>query len=73
MKKVSIILTVLVLILVVGLVFAETVDGGRPLMSVRLKANQTISVYCQGDEIIVDPSSGQVDVTCRVWVNSTVP
>lgn len=44
--------------------------GGASLATIRLKGNQTITVYCDGDEILIDPySDGQaIDVTCRVWL-----
>ncbi len=34
-----------------------------------LKAQQTVTIYCNGDQLIVTPASKvQADVTCRVWV-----
>jgi len=34
-----------------------------------LKANETVTVMCQGDELIITPyGDEQVEITCRVWV-----
>lgn len=44
---------------------------GTKAWQVILKDNQTVQVYCTGDEIIITPyTDTEMGVTCRTWMEN---
>lgn len=61
-------------LLLIGVVFFLAVGTATAvevsLLTINLKAQQSVTIVCNGDELIVFPvNDNEMQVTCRVWVN----
>ena len=67
-KRVFLLGLFVLLFVAVSVTAGEEVTNVRSAVVVELKANQSVSIRClEFDEVIVNPTFGQADITCRVY------